>query len=569
MENPITYHTYRAQLTFGLKPSKTGVNVANLFNEWFLATSKSLENFSLLPFEEGEKGQQISSAEQIPVDSTTFYKDYYFNHRILNHGNLTGMVCFQSSTSWSKIKSYNSTYFNWLRTNNAFLNQTKFKTSTLVACGFLVGAHPGYLRRDEAEKELRASLQLPQDGADSDEEDIPFQLSSRTTTVAIQEGGKERYAFQAIVVETATNHATKLRERFYKLDNPMVAQTSYPYTGKYQFVPFLKTKEWTISKILQLAKIHVNIVHDLKPIFLANIQDIHNEINQDGESMLQGFYGMQYTIPATEGHPPTKSPLLHSIHNTGNPTTKVALVPSNHFDEALNQLSAIHDILATNIASTYHSKVFVPKARAGITGQQIDSISSCNYSNYASQLLESFNPQDGETQAAPVQKRARQIPLSYAAAITTPTEEATSSPSKLTTTTTMSSLTSTDIDLLYEKMKHHISSDYGDSPAIKIEDLEIQVKNSSQEIKNITNQLEDTVKTMSLAMQQQNTRVDNLALSIDKQNVIILGMQKDFQETMKHFSEQIQALYEKPITDQTLTPTSTTSMKGRLGDTQP
>jgi hypothetical protein len=74
---------------------------------------------------------------------------------------------------------------------------------------------------------------------------------------------------------------------------------------------------------------------------------------------------------------------------------------------------------------------------------------------------------------------------------------------------------------------------------------------------------------MSLAMQQQNTRVDNLALSIDKQNVIILGMQKDFQETMKHFSAQLQALYKKSITDQPLTPTSTTSMNGRLGDTQP
>lgn len=110
-----------------------------------------------------------------------------------------------------------------------------------MACGFLVGAHPGYLRRDEMEQDLRASLQLPQAGSDPEEEELPFQLSSRTTTVAIQEGGKERYAFQAIVVETATNHAAiKLRERFYKLANPKVAQTSYPYTGKYQFVSFLK-----------------------------------------------------------------------------------------------------------------------------------------------------------------------------------------------------------------------------------------------------------------------------------------------------------------------------------------
>jgi hypothetical protein len=200
-ETTVTYHTYRAQLTFGLKPTKTGVNVAKIFTDWFIASSKSLENFSLVPFEEGEKGQQISATDQIPDDSSTFYKDYYFNHRVLNHGNLTGMICFQSSTSWSKIKGYKSTYFNWLRNNNVFLNQTKFKTSTLVACGFLVGAHPGYLRRDEAEQELRVSLQLQQEDSKAEEENIPFQLSSRTTTVAIQDGEKERYEFQAIVVE--------------------------------------------------------------------------------------------------------------------------------------------------------------------------------------------------------------------------------------------------------------------------------------------------------------------------------------------------------------------------------
>jgi hypothetical protein len=51
----------------------------------------------------------------------------------------------------------------------------------LVSCGFLVGAHPGHLRRDEAEEELRMSL-------DADPERFPFQLSSRSISVPIKEG---------------------------------------------------------------------------------------------------------------------------------------------------------------------------------------------------------------------------------------------------------------------------------------------------------------------------------------------------------------------------------------------
>ncbi len=41
-----------------------------------------------------------------------------------------------------------------------------------------------------------------------------------------------------------------------------------------------------------------------------------------------------------------------------------------------------------------HSKVFLPGSKPLISGQRVDSISSCNYSSYASKLLGSFNPQD-------------------------------------------------------------------------------------------------------------------------------------------------------------------------------
>lgn len=160
-----------------------------------------------------------------------------------------------------------------------------------MTCGFLVGAHPGFLRRDEAVKELYTRLQ-------TDPNTVPFQLSARTISVPINEGKPEKYTFQAVVIETATTQAATLREEFYKLPNPVSAQLQYPYTGKYTFVPLLQSKEWTVSKILRLAQYHVSIIQDLKTVFISNLQNIHNKINVRGETLLQGFYGMTFpTIP--------------------------------------------------------------------------------------------------------------------------------------------------------------------------------------------------------------------------------------------------------------------------------
>jgi hypothetical protein len=172
--------------------------------------------------------------DQVPTGNPEFYKTYYFNHQVLQHGNLTGMVCFQSSTPWPKLKSFNSSYFGWLRTNNVYLNQAKFKTSTLVPCGFLVGAHPGFIRRDEAESEIYTHLM-------TDSDTLPFQLTARTISVPIHDGKPEKYTFQAVVVETAVNQAAALKESFYKLANPLTAHLVHPYTGKYPFVPLLQS----------------------------------------------------------------------------------------------------------------------------------------------------------------------------------------------------------------------------------------------------------------------------------------------------------------------------------------
>jgi hypothetical protein len=87
----------------------------------------------------------ITKHEQIPDDNPTFYQDYYHNHRILNHGNMTGMVHFRCSVSWNKVKRMKEPYIQWLHKAKKYLNLAKFKSATLVVYGFLVGAHPGHL----------------------------------------------------------------------------------------------------------------------------------------------------------------------------------------------------------------------------------------------------------------------------------------------------------------------------------------------------------------------------------------------------------------------------------------
>jgi hypothetical protein len=555
---PTEFFTYRAQLTFGLSQSTTGVNVAKYFRRWVFSSCESINHFSLIPYED-DKGQQISSLDQVPEDNATFYSAYYHNHRVLAHGNLTGMVAFQSSTPWSKLKSPNHPFFNWLRLNKVFLNQVKFKASSLVPCGFLLGAHPGHLRRDEAEDELRVSLGF------STEEELPFQLSSRSVSVPVSEGSPDRYAFQAVVVETSTQQAASLREQFFSLGNPLDAIKAFPYTGKYMFVPFLKTKEWTVAKKLRLAKLHVKIVQDLKVIFLANIKNIHNSIDPGGTTLMQGFYGMQYTYPTIEGQDPISEQLLHSIHNTAKPTTKVALVPATHYDAAINQLSAIHSILSSYVPQEYHEQVFVDKLQAGITGQQIDSISSCNSAAYATDLLNRFNPQGGddEEDLAPV-KRFRPVPLSYAAVTnpsTTPTD---------TSKETVSSVTSADLDQLFEKMKEHVAGDIKAS-GINIDDLEAKMSQSTKEIQAIRDQLSQTVNSISIRVdtlaeevQRHNSKVSE---DIQRQNVIILGMQQQFQETMSEFSQKLQAIYNTSGTNANfISPSASTSKLQQRGE---
>lgn len=108
--------------------------------------------------------------------------------------------------------------------------------------------------------------------------------------------------------------------------------------------------------------------------------------------------------------------LLHSIHDTGNPKTKVALAPTSTYEAALDQFASLHSGLMSAIASEFHGNVFVDTLPAGLIGQQIDSTLSCNCSAYADELLTLYNPQDGDAQSTST-KRSRTTLLTYSAAV--------------------------------------------------------------------------------------------------------------------------------------------------------
>jgi hypothetical protein len=478
-------HTFHAQLTFGLKPSQK-VNIADQFTLWIEASLKLLGDFALLPFD-GAGTTKITAMEHIRWGDPDFFSEYYGNHRSLVHGNLTGMVHFQTSSSWNSIKAFKSRYFSWLTDNRVFLNYTKFKTETLVPCGFFVRAHPGYLRRDEAEEELHASLGL-------DPGEIPFQRSSRSVSVPIKEDDTRHYSFNAVVVETSTKHATKLRERFYDLQDPRTAIADYPYTGLYQFVPMVKSTDWPISKIYQLAHLHSSIIDDLKAMYVHNIQDVNNVIDDSGFSLLQGFYGMTVSGQATTD---PKERLLHSIHNTSRMGVKLALVSSSKYKSALGQFTNLKNILTNCVNSKYHSSVFVTGSPPKLSGRQVDSISSGNYSSYADSLLMDYNPQTGDgTETSdeyvpPVVKRYRPAVLTYAqAAAPTPI------PSVVVPSTPqiVSSVSQDAIDKMFESFSQKFSASLGSS--LTIQDLENQVKQTSGEIQEVKASFQSQIQTV-------------------------------------------------------------------------
>jgi len=445
------------------------------------------------------------------------------------------MAQFRCSVSWHKIKRMKEPYFQWLHQSKVYLNLAKFKSDTLVVCGFLLGAHPRHLRRDDAEKEFATRLELPAD--------FPFQLSSRTISVPVDNNkDSKRYSFPAVAVETSARQAKSLRETFFAQPKPELAKVKFPCTGPYQFVPTLQSKEWPVIKIVQLAKVLVKICQDLKPIFLQNLQDIRNAISADGHTLMRGFLGMTRRVDDK------LLPLIHSVHNTNRPHVKAVLVTAENFEAAVDQFGTIYQDLLGGVPQEFQNNVFVDDLEAGLTSGHRDTIHSCNSSLHASKFLHLYNPQDAEVDPDDnPQKRFRPTFISYAAAasatstitVATPSSSIVSQPITQTTSAP-ASLTDEDLDKLYERLKHHVNIEDGVTTGITTDDMERMVAVSNSQILQVREEMRTSVVELS-------AQIATVSESVKRQNVCVVGVQKMLESS----SADIKNIVNEKVTDLT------------------
>jgi len=278
-----------------------------------------------------------------------------------------------------------------------------------------------------------------------------------------------------------------------------------------------------------------------KVIYLQNLQDIWNVIGENKHTILRGFLGMAYAKS-----PEHKVQLIHSIHNTGRKNVKVVLVPKEHYDLAIEQFGAIHQCLLSVIEPIYHKNAFVDGAEVSMTGGQQDTIHSCNSSNHASELLVHYNPQDGAADLGSLNhKRFRPIVITYAAVTSgstadTASSKETCSPSHTqlsiqTSTqrsTSVSSLTDSDFENLYERMKRHVVSVDSTSQGISAEEMENIVNKSNDNISQVWQEMRDSVTQLA-------SKVETINISVAKQNTVVAGLQLTMESTVTDLKNSV------------------------------
>jgi len=294
----------------------------------------------------------------------------------------------------------------------------------------------------------------------------------------------------------------------------------------------VKSTDWPIQKIYQLAQLHSSIIDDLKTIYVHHIQDVNNVVDDSGYSLLQGFYGM--TVTGQPSNDP-KDRLIQSIHNTSKPGVKVVLVQSNKHDAALGQFSNLYNILQNSVNEKFHSSVFIQGSRPKLSGRQVDSVSSGNYASFADALLADFNPQTGEDLTTdyvpPVVKRHRPAVLSYAQAASPISAQV--PPVKVavvSTAPTVSSVTQDDMEKLFATFSQKFSASMGSTMTIQA--LEKQVQQTSLEIHEVKTSFQTQIQTVISQTETMSNNMEKLNDTISWQNFVIACIQQEFKQTM-------------------------------------
>lgn len=296
----------------------------------------------------------------------------------------------------------------------------------------------------------------------------------------------------------------------------------------------VKSTDWPLGKIYRLAHLHSSIIDDLKPIYIHHIQDLNYVIDDEGHSLLQGFYGM--TVTGQPSIDPNDR-LLYSIHNTARIGVKVALVQSSKYEAALGQFTNLQNILTNSVDPKYHASVFVTGNLPKLSGRQVDSVSYGNYSTYADALLDNYNPQTGDEQtpeyAPPVVKRHRPAVLTYAQAAAPAPVPVAVTP---TPTQTVSAITNNDMEKLFTAFSQKFSTQ---GPSLSIQALEQQVQQTSSEIQEVKTSFQAQIQTVITQNEKMSASMKNLNDTISCQNFVIACIQKEFKDTMSDLYDKL------------------------------
>jgi hypothetical protein len=224
------------------------------------------------------------------------------------------------------------------------------------------------------------------------------------------------------------------------------------------------------------------------------------------------------------------------MHNMGHGRNKVLLVHHEQYELTNETLGSIHETLFAQIDPAFHNSVFLPPKKVQLANRQTDTISACNYSAYANELLSTHLTHMATTNATP-SKRSRII-LTYSSAVslasTTHSPLSTSGPT--ITPSTISTLTDKDMDALFERMKPYLESDNSIS-GVTIEEPDKRMAQSRNEVLSIREGLNSSISDLS-------TRLETILTRMERQNSIIRGMEGHFRDTFADFSNKIKELYE-------------------------
>jgi hypothetical protein len=384
-------YKYNVQLSFrqplvagGTNAKKGNYNVPYCFKQ----VVKQLNIFSpaitLLPY--NTSGINITNADQLPDDEIEDYITYYHNHMVTANGQLTGMCSIEAPFPWYQIKDEKKTLFKWLRDKGVYMKYVSFKADQVSAAGWFYGLPPDILKRDDAIKELRQHLgeKLPAD--------LDMQLSARTMSIT-EKVSRNRFTFKGVAVECDRSRARELQEVFYSMESPKEAKFKYSITGGALFVPFVEDEVWPNSKILGMAKAHVQEMDKLGQVFLQNVRDIDQVlIWRDGDE--ESLREMLTNCTSRDGNH-----MIHSVHKTNREGMITLLYYKEFEDEVHQSFKDIQAILEKQLSEESKTQIAIEGKHIVMAGRrnQIDSSNaSREYSSYADIILAGLNPQGGD-----------------------------------------------------------------------------------------------------------------------------------------------------------------------------